>query len=341
MSYNIALTTHDGKQINFTCEPEQTVQEAAEVAGYFLPALCKAGSCGSCLGRCTQGNYRLDSYSPSLLPANQQQTGDVLFCRTYPNSDLQLTVSYLSTQIRSNQPVMREAEIAKVELIAERTMLLVLKLLPDAQQSLAFEFEPGQFVELEIPELNLKRAYSIANTPNWEGKLEFLIRLQPQGLFSTYLQETAKVGQHLQVSGASGNFGVSTQCLNSRYFVAGGTGIAPFLSILQRIAEWGEDYPIQLFLGVNNEQEIFYQDELTALKQAIPHLQVEICVWKPSETWTGFCGTPAEALKTYLAKEINLPDVFLCGPPLLVEAATQIALEAGVKPAQIFCESFA
>jgi ferredoxin-NADP reductase/ferredoxin len=341
MSYAITLTTQDGQQISFSCEPGQSVLEAAENGGFFLPALCNAGSCGSCLGKCASGDYHLGSYSPNLLPPNHQQTGDVLFCRTYPDSDLTLATFYTSAQIRSSRQSAREATISRVELIAERTMLLVLQLLPDEQQSLAFEFEPGQFVELEVPELALKRAYSIANTPNWDGKLEFLIRLQPHGQFSTYLQETAKVGQQMLVSGASGHFGLQTQSLNPRCFVAGGTGLAPFLSILRRMAEWGENHPTVLFLGVNNEREIFYPAELTALQQAISQLQVEICVWQASDAWTGFKGTPADALKAHLEKTDVLPDVFLCGPPLLVEAATAIALAAGVKQEQIFCESFA
>lgn len=341
MSYRITLTTHDSKQIDFTCEPEQNLQEAAEAAGFFLPALCKAGSCGSCLGRCTKGDYRLGSYSPSLLPENAQEHGDILLCCTYPESDLQLTALYNASQIQSNQKVPRSAEIVSVEHIAERTTRLILQLLPDEQHGIAFEFEPGQFVELELPELDLKRAYSIANTPNWDGRLEFLIRLQPNGAFSTYLQQTAKAGDHLQIEGPSGTFGIQEQSLNPRCFVAGGTGLAPFLSILQRMAEWGEDHPTHLFLGVNNEQEIFCQDELAALKLAIPQLQVEICVWQASETWTGFRGTPADALQAYLAQTELLPDMFLCGPPLLVEAATKIALEAGVNPEQIFCERFA
>jgi ferredoxin-NADP reductase/ferredoxin len=341
MSYVITLTTQDGKQLDFACEPTQNIQEAAEAAGFFLPALCNVGSCGSCLGRCVKGDYRLESYSPSLLPANPKEHGDVLFCRTYPDSDLQLSTFYTAAQVRSSRHVPREAEIVRVELIAERTMLLVLQLLPDEQQNLALEFEPGQFVELEVPELALKRAYSIANTPNWDGKLDFLIRLQPQGQFSTYLQETAKIGQRLGVEGPSGNFGIPEQSLNPRCFVAGGTGLAPFLSILQRMAECDEDHPIHLFLGVNNEREIFYQDELAALVKSIPQLKVEICVWQPSESWTGFRGTPADALKAYLAKANILPDVFLCGPPLLLEAATQAALAAGVSAERIFCESFA
>lgn len=340
MSYAITLTTQDGKQLEFACESAQNIQEAAAAAGFFLPASCNAGSCGACLGRCVQGDYRLGSYSPSLLPANPKEHGDVLFCRTYPNSDLQLTTFYTAAQILSSQQPLRSAEIVRLELIAERTMLLVLQLLPDPELGIAFEFEPGQFVNLEVPELELKRAYSIANTPNWNGRLDFLIRLQPQGRFSSYLQQDAKLGQQLLVEGPSGSFGMQTPGLNPRCFVAGGTGAAPFLSILQRMAERGEDMPVHLFLGVNNEREIFYQTELAALKKNIPQLQVEICVWQPSKIWTGFCGTPADALKAYLAKAEILPDVFLCGPPLLIAAATQVALAAGVDSERIFCESF-
>jgi ferredoxin-NADP reductase/ferredoxin len=341
MSYAITLTTLDNQRIDFACEPEQTVQDAAEAAGFFLPALCKAGSCGSCLGRCTKGDYRLDSYSPSLLPDNAREHGDLLLCRTYPNSDLQLTAPYNASQIQESHQAPREAEIISIELIAGRTIRLVLQLVPDQKHGVVFEFEPGQFVELEIPVSGLKRAYSIANTPNWDGRLEFLIRLQPHGQFSDYLQQTAQSGQRLQIEGPSGTFGVQEQGLNPRCFVAGGTGLAPFLSILQRMAEWGEDYPTILFLGVNNEQEIFCQQELTALAQAIPQLHVEICVWMPSGNWAGFRGTPADALRAYLATAVNLPDVYLCGPPLLVDAATQAAVEAGVNQERIFCERFA
>lgn len=341
MSYAISLTTLDGKQINFNCKPKQTVQDAAESAGFFLPAICKEGSCGTCSGRCTQGDYHLDSYNLSLLPENPEEHGDILLCRTYPDSDLQLIAPYNASQILTGQQTMREAEITSVELIAERTVRLVLQLLPDQQHGLAFEFNPGQYVELELPELNLKRAYSLANTPNREGKLEFLIRLQANGQFSSYLQQTAKPGQRLQIGGAYGSFCVQEQSLNPRCFIAGGTGLAPFLSILRRMAEWGEDHPTRLFLGVNTEQEIFCQQELTALSEAIPQLQLEICVWKPGESWDGYCGTPVDALRSYLSSTTTLPDIFLCGPPLLVEAATQIALAAGIDTSRIFCERFA
>ncbi len=340
MNYEITLITRDGQQINFPCLATQNVQEAAEAAEFFPPGLCKAGSCGSCIAVCQTGQYHLESYSPSLLPENAAVQGDILLCRTYPDSDLTIIAPYARDQIRSTPHIVRQADIVRIEKIAERTVRLVLQLLPDDQAGIAFEFEPGQFVDLEIPPLSIRRAYSIANTTNWLGELEFLIRLQPQGQFSGYLQR-AKVGERLQVHGPSGTFGIGQQSLNPRCFIAGGTGLAPFLSILRRMAEWGEDHPTTLFLGVNNEQEIFCEQELSALAQAIPQLTVHICVWQPSDAWQGLVGTPTEALRVHLQNVTVLPDIFLCGPPILISSATDVAKQAGIPADRIICESFA
>ena len=341
MSHSITLSTTDNQTIQFDCESEQTLQEAAEAAGFFPPAICKMGSCGSCIAVCDSGDYEIKDYSISLLPENADETGDILLCSTFPKSDLVIHAPYAAEKIQGHQPIARDANISVVEQMAERTTRLVLQLVENEESGLAFEFEAGQFVELEIPELDLKRAYSISNVSNWEGRLEFLIRLQEKGQFSDYLKNQAAIGAALKIHGPSGTFTLQGQSLNPRCFVAGGTGLAPFISMLRRMAEWGEDHPTQLFLGVNNEQEIFCQAELEALQQAIPQLQVTICVWKPSEQWTGFKGTPADALAEYLDKNAVVADVYLCGPPALVDATTKIALDNGVKQENIYCERFA
>ncbi len=339
MSYQIQLTTRDNKLLEFTGESEQSVQEAAEAAGFFLPALCKSGSCGACFGYCQSGDYRFEAYTPSLLSASAKEKREVLLCRLYPNSDLTLTVPYPASQIRSSSKQPREAEITIVEAVAERTFRLVLQLLEDYEYGVDFEFQPGQFVELEISKLGLKRAYSIANEPNWQGILEFFIRLQPHGQFSEYVQH-AKVGQYIQVHGPMGTFGVQEQRLNPRCFIAGGTGIAPFLSILRRMAVCGEDHPTHLFFGVTTEAEYFAQHELALLIADLPQLTVIPCVWQASKSWQGFVGTPVEAFQQHLSQLQNLPDVLLCGPPALVEAAIAVALAAGIPAEQILSERF-
>ncbi|MEY4768629.1 MAG: hypothetical protein RL637_1268 [Pseudomonadota bacterium] len=338
MSFHIKLITRDQKLIEFDCNPEQTVQDAAEAASFFLPTSCKSGSCGICFGYCTSGNYHQDSASEGIFSADAELKHEILLCRLYADSDLAIKVPYPSSQIRRSIVEPRSAEIVEVKKVAERTFQLILQLLPDYEHGIDFEFEPGQFVELEIPKFNIKRAYSIANEPNWEGRLEFFIRLQLNGQFSHYLLQQAKVGDYVQIHGPMGHFTLPTQGLKPTCFIAGGTGIAPFLSMLRRLSAWGEDYPIQLFFGINTEAEYFAQTELKEL--SLPQLKITPCVWQASENWQGFIGTPVEAFKRYLQQTSVLPQVLLCGPPALVEAAIEVAIQAGISTEHIWVEKF-
>lgn len=339
MSKKITLITHDSQQFEFSCEDDQTIQDAAESANYYPPFGCKSGICGVCLGTCKTGDYQLDSYNQEVLPESEAENGGILLCRTKAKSDLTITVPYNAELIQQTNIAPRDAEIISIDKIAERTVKVVLQLKDDPELGLAFDFEPGQFVELEVPDADLMRAYSLSNTANWEGHLEFLIRLQPNGKFSEFLQTTS-IGQHIQVHAASGAFVLNKQSSNPRCFIAGGTGVAPFLSILKRMSEWAEDHPTHLFLGVNKEDEILCQDELEALQKSLPKLTVEICVWQPEGDWRGFIGTPVDAFKAYLDKNGAGHDVYLCGPPILVEASINAALEAGIEKENIFSERF-
>ncbi len=340
MSHKITLLTRDNQQFEFYCDDKQNVQDAAEDAKLYPPFGCKSGSCGACLGNCKTGEYQLESYSDEVLSADAVKNGEILLCRTLPETDLQITLPYDSDSIQHMLAAPREAEIVRIDKIAARTLKVVLQLQEDPDVGFMFEFEPGQFVELEVPETGLLRAYSLSNTANWEGRLAFLIRLQDNGKFSEFLQADETVGHKLLVHAPSGAFTINKQSANKRCFIAGGTGLAPFLSILSRAVEWVEDHPTHLFLGVNNESEILCQQELETLQQSLPQLTVEICVWKPEGDWQGFTGTPVDAFKAYLAKNNTDIDVYLCGPPILVESSITAAVEAGVDKEHIYSEKF-
>jgi ferredoxin-NADP reductase len=112
------------------------------------------------------------------------------------------------------------------------------------------------------------------------------------------------------------------------------------LSMLRRMADWQEPHEARLFFGVNREAELFALAELEELKSALPQLQVEICVWKPVGAWQGFIGTPVQALRRDLAQVQTMPDIYLCGPPALIDFAEAAARELGVGESQIFSERF-
>ncbi|MEQ1531793.1 MAG: oxidoreductase, partial [Methylococcales bacterium] len=137
-----------------------------------------------------------------------------------------------------------------------------------------------------------------------------------------------------------GAFGLTENGLKPRWFVAGGTGLAPMLSMLRRMAEFAEPHPARLYFGVNRIEELFCQTELAALQAELPQLQVTVCVWKADGTWQGFSGTPAEALAQDLADATVLPDIYVCGPPKLIDAVDVLANAKGIPKNQVLSERF-
>jgi ferredoxin-NADP reductase/ferredoxin len=339
MSYRIELTTRDGQAFGFACNEGQDVLAAAAAADITLPSQCRRGSCGACHATVTEGAYTLGEHSADALPQGDLQA--VLLCRTTPTADLRVAAPYDHTKVLLQPVAVRQARIAALETIADDTCRLELQLEADEANGSAAEFEAGQFVELELPGGRVKRPFSLANTSNWEGRLEFLIRLRPQGEFSAYLRDRARPGDMLVVHGPQGGFGLIAESLRPRWFVAGGTGLAPVLSMLRRMAEYQEMNDARIFFGVNRESELFMLDELDALRAALPQLRVELCVREAGESRQASHRTPVDALGAALAAGGASPDLYVCGPPAMVSAAQAVAVEARVPCGQFVSERFA
>lgn len=339
-THAIELTTRDGEQFRFDCAADQNLLEAAATAHIGLPAQCGQGNCGTCYADVTHGGFTLGKHNPAALPADKVEKGGTLLCCTFPTSDMRIALPFDHDRILMGEIPIRNAEITAIDCVGENTLRLELCLAPDEDGGNLAEFEPGQFMELEVPGQDIKRAYSLSNTGNWEGRLEFLIRLQPGGLFSTWLTDQAAVGQTLIVHGPKGAFGLAETGLRPRWFVAGGTGLAPMLSMLRRMAEFGEPHPARLYFGANRAEDLFCQTELKALQAELPQLRVIYCVWKPDDNWQGFSGTPVDALAQDLADATVMPDIYLCGPPALIDAAEAAARAKGVPDKQVLSERF-
>ncbi|MBD0671455.1 oxidoreductase, partial [Streptomyces sp. CBMA156] len=325
-SYPVALTTSDGGRLEFDCAPGRSVLEAAAEAGAALPASCRRGTCGSCHASAAEGPYDLGPHSEQALPPEERERGGVLLCRTFPRGPLTATLPYEQSRILYGGVPVREATVSVVDRVTPDTVRLALLLDdPDCQ------FDPGQFMELQAPGSELRRAYSLANTGNWEGRLEFFVRLREGGHFSSYLAGRARPGDRLAVHGPQGAFGLRETGLRPRWFVAGGTGLAPLLAMVRRMAEWQDPQPARLFLGVNTPRDVFGLDELAAVAAELPGFRHEVCVREPAPGWSGPTGTPADLLAAALPDlGGGTPDLYVCGPPPLVDAVLRAAARGGV-----------
>jgi len=345
----VTLTTLDGAVLEVDCDPGLTVLEAAANAGRILPAQCRSGSCGSCAAHAA-GDYHLGSFDADALPTGPPPEPDldaVLLCRTYPDGPMRVRLRCDSSRILTESPARREATLTALDVLAPDVVRLVLDLDPTEDGGTGVEFDPGQFVELEVPGSSLRRAYSLANTANWDGQAELLVRLLPGGVFSSYLAGPARIGDRLVVHGPQGAFGLVETGLRPRWFVAGGTGLAPLLSMLRQMAEFGEPHPARLFLGVNVVESLFATDLLADLATQLPTFIHRSCIrdgadeTRPPGTSPG---TPVDALAADLADWQAAggaePELYLCGPPGMVTAATATALASGLAPHRILSERF-
>jgi ferredoxin-NADP reductase len=180
----------------------------------------------------------------------------------------------------------------------------------------------------------------VANAPNWDGSLEFLIKLRPHGQFSTWLQETAAPGMTLGLEGPFGTFVLRDYGLRPRYFIAGGCGLASVMSMLRRMAEWQEPHPSKLFFGLWNQNEVFYREEIQHLAAELPNLDYRICVAEASGDWKGCRGSAVDAFAKALSEEASRPDIYICGSPGLIDGVAKAAEAQGVSRDRLIFERF-
>lgn len=153
-----------------------------------------------------------------------------------PREDCRIELPYDAAKIVTAPPRTHEAEITALDRVADGVMRVMLTLRPAEDGSSSADFESGQFFRITVPGTDARRAYSPANVANWDGQLEFFIRLLPGGAMSDYLAERAGVGDIVTVSSADGEFVLAENGLRPRWFLAGGTGLSPLLSMLRKMA---------------------------------------------------------------------------------------------------------
>jgi len=332
---DITLETRDNARVVFSCAEGQYVLAAAEAAGFYLPAMCRDGVCGACHAHVSKGRYKHGSIAQSVLP--DAPSGGVLLCRCRPEGDLLITLPYPKDDIRCQAIVPREATIVELTRAGASAMTLKLALTPDPALGVAADFLPGQYMEVGIRDVPLRRAYSMANLPNWDGRFEFLIRLKPGGVFSTWLHKYARVGDKLQMRGPLGRFVLDESSTRARCFLAGGFAFGSVLSMLRHLAELQDTQPTTLIFGANQQDQQFGTDAIAELKAALPMLRVIPSVWLPQAGRNGFVRM-VEAFAALLEQGPEQPDVYVCGPQELLDSVRSVAAAHRVPASQIFTE---
>ncbi|MFF7859547.1 benzoate 1,2-dioxygenase electron transfer component BenC [Pseudomonas monteilii] len=333
MSYQIALNFEDGVTRFIEATGYETVADAAYRQGINIPLDCRDGACGTCKCKAESGRYDLgDNFIEDALNEDEIAEGYVLTCQMRAESDCVIRIP-ASSQLCKTEQASFEAAISDVRQLSASTIALSIK--GEALSRLAFL--PGQYVNLKVPGSEQSRAYSFSSLQK-DGEVSFLIRNVPGGLMSSFLTNLAKAGDSMSLAGPLGSFYLRP-IQRPLLLLAGGTGLAPFTAMLERIAEQGSEHPLHLIYGVTNDFDLVELDRLQALAARIPNFTYSACVANPDSQY------PQKGYVTQHIEPRHLNDgdvdVYLCGPPPMVEAVSQYVREQGITPANFYYEKFA
>lgn len=339
--YKVRAITEDQKELVFECSPSEDVISGGLRRDVILLASCREGGCATCKSECLDGDYELGNCSVQALPPDEEEAGFVLLCKTYPRSDLVVTLPYTFDRI-SFQKVQTDwqGEIVAVEKLSSNVVLLRIE--PrDAETGAPTKipFVPGQYMDIEIPGEGISRSYSMASTSD-ATSLDFLIRILPDGRFSRFLSTRAAPGQTVKLRGPFGAFNIRENGLRPRYFVAGGTGLSPVLSMIRHMQQERHPQETKLFFGVTHQHELFYVEELKALQATMDTLSIHVAVMQPDAGWEGHAGTVVDGLLQHLRESKNSPDIYMCGPPGMIDATFAAAANTGVPKDHVYVEKF-
>jgi ferredoxin-NAD(P)+ reductase (naphthalene dioxygenase ferredoxin-specific) len=289
---------------------------------------CTAGRCGTCRCKVIEGNIS-DSVSPgNIIDAEAGQY--ILACTSVLSGDCTIEIP------EPDEVINHPAKILKATVTAADRMthdIVRLRL----RSAKPLEYSPGQYATLQFTPQHV-RPYSMAGLAG-DDELEFHVRIVKDGLVSGYIDRELKVGDTVRVSGPLGTSYLRTRHEGPMLCVAGGTGLAPVLSIVRGALESGMRNEIHVYFGVRSLRDIYCTEMLSRLAERYPNLTVHVVVME---------GSNDPALRSGIVTEAVAQDwsslegwrAYLCGAPPMVDAATLVARDRGIQADHIYADAF-
>lgn len=316
----------------------KVILNSALSAGLGFPHNCRVGSCTQCKCKLKSGKVRQLTDSSYVLSAEDLKAGMILACQSIPETDLEIDVKLTSGGERLVET--RGTIVSQKELTHDIVELRVA--LDDSMP-----FKAGQYAEIRLEEFSLSRNYSFAIAPKGHeaNELVFHVRKVPGGKFTQWLFAANRQETRLSVSGPFGDFYLRPADGEKPapiVCVAGGSGMAPILSLLDQASWAGETRDVVYLFGARTQRDLYADADIGRIQQgwrgSLNFKQV--LSEEPANTnWTGARGYVTEELDKL---QLDWPQVqaYLCGPPAMIDAAIAKFSKLGVKVENIRYDKF-
>jgi CDP-4-dehydro-6-deoxyglucose reductase len=313
---------------------DATLLQSAIDAGVTLPYGCRDGACGTCKARLLEGSVDHGKAQEHALPESERRD-HVLTCCAKALSAVTLEVREVSSQ--NDIPVRTmPCRVHELRRLADDVMLLRLKL-PSNER---LQFLAGQYIEFLLAE-GKRRAFSMANPPHEDEIIELHLRHAPGGNFTDHVFTSMKLKDILRFEGPLGTFHLREDSTKPIVMVAGGTGFAPIKALVEHAIHNRITRPIALYWGAKNRAELYLPDlpaEWAAAHPNITYVPV-LSEATAADAWTGRTGLVHLAVLEDF-KDLSGHQAYVCGAPVMVEAAQRDFVARGLPADEFFADIF-
>jgi Na+-transporting NADH:ubiquinone oxidoreductase subunit F len=330
------ITINDERELNI--KGGDTLLSVLTSEKIFIPSACGGrGTCGLCKLKVLEGAGPLLPTEEPYLDKKEIEDSVRLSCQVKVRNDLKIKIPEELFSIREYT-----ARCVEIKDLTHDIKLFRFELTDPSQIS----FTPGQYVQLLTPiyeksSEEVYRAYSVASDPAEKNIIGLIIRLVPGGICTTYCFEYLKVGDEIKMNGPYGEFRLTDTDVEM-VWVAGGSGMAPFVSILYEMKNSNSQRKATYYFGANKVEELFLTEQMRQFEKELPNFKFVPIVAQPGEgeKWNGETGLVTQAVERNV-KNAGDCEGYLCGSPGMIDAAIVVLKKLGMDEKKIYYDKFA
>ncbi len=337
----VNISINGGKKV-LTLDGGESLLSSLAAKEIFIPSACGGrGSCGACKCKVTSD---VGPHLPTEIPyldKKEMEENTRLSCQIKVKADIDImipedlfNVKKFKSKVKSIKDVTHDIKEVVFDLQGEE-----------------INFQAGRYIQLVVPPYNkikgtTQRAYSMSSRPSDKGVVEVLIRLVPGGIATTWVHTQLKEGQEVELIGPFGDFNRSDTDA-TMVCVAGGSGMAPFKSILYDMFDKGDlDREVWYFFGARTTKDVLYMKEMMDLDAKWDNFHFIAALSEPEEGsgWTGDTGMITDVLDKYLKTKIDSGkprEGYLCGSPGMIGACNKVLTANDIPLDKIYYDNFA
>ncbi|MDX1570796.1 MAG: NADH:ubiquinone reductase (Na(+)-transporting) subunit F [Xanthomonadales bacterium] len=346
-------------------------------ANIFLPSACGGkGTCGQCRVKALEGGGAMLPTEASLISKREAREGVRLACQMKVKQPLEIEVPSevfgvrkWTCRVRSNHNVATFIKELILELPKGETLdfraggYIQIDCPPHEVDFKDFEIEEEFRPEWDKYDLwryhskvthPVTRAYSMANYPLEDDIVMLNVRIAtpppgagpeiPPGMMSSYIFNL-KPGDEVEISGPYGEF-FARETENEMVFIGGGAGMAPMRShIFDQLKRLNSKRTMTFWYGARSMRELFYEEHFDRLALEHENFNWTVAMSEPlpEDDWKGPTGFIHQVLYDNYLKDHPAPEdceYYICGPPIMVAAVTDMLDSLGVEPESILYDDF-